>query len=241
MVAGGLGELVDPLLGDLDPVAVAEVLADERAQLVGAVDRACSHGAAAALARPACVRSSPAARALLRMTRRMPDLARPCTPRPSPDKLAVIDDRPGGDVRHASPTPSSRTRPTGWPTCSPTTASARATKVVWCGQNSIGVVDARSSPPASSASRPCRSTTGCPTRRRPTSPTTATPPSSYVDAEFAPMFERIRDGDPEGRATSSSSTAPAPDGHDRRRRARWPRRRPTPPPRCPTPTRPGRR
>ena len=38
VVAGGVGEQVHPLLGDLDPVAVAEVLAHERAQLLDAVD-----------------------------------------------------------------------------------------------------------------------------------------------------------------------------------------------------------
>ena len=40
VVAGGIGELVDPLLGDLERVAVAEVLTGEAAQLVEAVDHA---------------------------------------------------------------------------------------------------------------------------------------------------------------------------------------------------------
>ena len=38
MVAGRLGERVHPVLGDLQPVAVAEVLADEFLEPVGAVD-----------------------------------------------------------------------------------------------------------------------------------------------------------------------------------------------------------
>ena len=40
-VAGCLGELVDPLLGDLDPLAVAEMLADRLFQSGRSIDRAC--------------------------------------------------------------------------------------------------------------------------------------------------------------------------------------------------------
>ena len=92
VVAGGVGELVDPLLGDLHVVAVAEVLADERSlQLVDAVD-----------VRAAMLRqhvSTASARCYeWRAYGRPPDRLRRSA---SPDKLAVIDDRPGGDVAHA--------------------------------------------------------------------------------------------------------------------------------------------
>ena len=43
VIAGGLGELVDLVLGDLDVRAVAEMLADQALELVGAVDRAYGH------------------------------------------------------------------------------------------------------------------------------------------------------------------------------------------------------
>ena len=87
VVAGGLGELVDLLLGDLHVVAVAEVLADERAQLVDAVDRACSHVRQHVSTARACYECRP-----------MPDILTAYA-QLQPDKLAVVDDRLGGDVR----------------------------------------------------------------------------------------------------------------------------------------------
>ena len=38
VVAGGVGELIDPVLGDLQPLAVPEVRARRRAQLVGGLE-----------------------------------------------------------------------------------------------------------------------------------------------------------------------------------------------------------
>ena len=43
VVTGRVGELVHSFLGDLDPVAVTEVLADQPGKFVESVDDSCSH------------------------------------------------------------------------------------------------------------------------------------------------------------------------------------------------------
>ena len=85
-------------------------------------------------------------------------------------------------------------------------------KLVWCGQNSLGVVV------LINAARKIGAT-AVPLNYRLSDDEAAyvTDHSDavlvYVDAEYAPLFERIRDELPEGRATSSSSTARRPTGH----------------------------
>jgi hypothetical protein len=117
------------------------VLADERAQLVEAVDGA-SHGMSASMSRDAtsCYE------------------CRPCRLLTSyaasqPDKLAVIDDRLGrrahGDVRRAR----GRQQPLAHVLAGH--GVGPGAKVVWCGQNSLGIVDRRTRP-ARSGPRPCR-------------------------------------------------------------------------------------
>ena len=107
-----------------------------------------------------------------------------------PDKIGVIDDRPGGDVltltygelearsnRLANVLLDLGVRPN--------------TKVVWCGQNSIGVVA------IINAARKIGATAVPLNYRLSDEEATYVTDHSdavlvYVDAEFAPMFERIR-------------------------------------------------
>ena len=120
VVAGGVGELVDLLLGDLDVVAVAEVLADERAQLVESVDRAWQP------CPPAC-QASPVA-ALLRMPA-MADLLTTYA-QLQPDKLAVVDDRPASTCARLTFAEFEDVRPTSWPTCCAEHGARPGVKVV---------------------------------------------------------------------------------------------------------------
>ncbi len=128
VVAGGVGELVDLVLGDLDAVAVAEVLADERAQFVGAVDRACSHvrqhvkpvppATNAAYGRPADhLRPAPTGQA--RRRRRPP--RRRTSARVTFAELERVTNQLAHVLRGHGVGP--------------------GVKVVWCGQNSMGVAN----------------------------------------------------------------------------------------------------
>ena len=94
MVAGGVGERLTMLLGDLDLVAVAEVLTGERRSSSRPLIVRCAirqHGNRASM--------SPAASRARQL--RMPHARPPHRLRPgsTPDKLAVIDDRAGPEVR----------------------------------------------------------------------------------------------------------------------------------------------
>ncbi|HWM20518.1 MAG TPA: AMP-binding protein, partial [Ilumatobacteraceae bacterium] len=126
-----------------------------------------------------------------------------------PDKMGVIDDRPGGDVltltygelearsnRLASVLLDFGVRPN--------------TKVAWCGQNSIGVVA------IINAARKIGATAVPINYRLSDEEATYVTDHSdavlvYVDAEFAPMFERIR-GDLPSVATFLVYDGPAPVG-----------------------------
>ena len=93
--------------------------------------------------------------------------------------------------RCAGPSPSSRTGPTGWPTSCSISGPASGTKVVWCGQNSPGIVA------VINAARKI-GVTAVPLNYRLSAEEAAYVTDHcdativYVDAEFAPLFERIR-------------------------------------------------
>ncbi len=112
-----------------------------------------------------------------------------------PDKLAVIDDRPDGTVNQLTYA-EFEAAANRLGRVLQRMGSGPGTKVVWCGQNSIPLVVAISA---------CRKigTTAVPLNYRLSDDEAAyvTDHSDtkivYVDAEFAPMFERIRDRIPQ--------------------------------------------
>ena len=127
-----------------------------------------------------------------------------------PDKVAVVDDRLGVDVRTVTYAE--------FEAVTNQLANVLAAhgvgpgvKVVWCGQNSMGianlVVAARK---VGATAVPLNYRLSDEEAAYVTDHSDAT--VVYVDGEFAPLFERVRVGDPQGRRRSSSSTA-------RRRRA----------------------
>ncbi|MDQ3543258.1 MAG: AMP-binding protein, partial [Actinomycetota bacterium] len=108
-----------------------------------------------------------------------------------PDKLAVIDDRPGGDVRTMTYIELDESANRLANVLADSGVGQR-TKIVWCGQNSIGVVTAIDAAAKLGA-------TAVPLNYRLSDEEAAfvTDHSDarlvIVDAEFAPMFQRIRD------------------------------------------------
>ena len=58
-----------------------------------------------------------------------------------PDKLAVVDDRLGGDVRRVTYAELERRHQPARPRAASSTASGPASRSSWCGQNSMGVVN----------------------------------------------------------------------------------------------------
>jgi len=108
-----------------------------------------------------------------------------------PDKLAVIDDRPGGDVRTMTYAELDESA-NRLANVLADRGVGRRTKIVWCGQNSIGVVTAIDAAAKLGA-------TAVPLNYRLSDDEAAfvTDHSDarlvIVDAEFAPMFQRIRD------------------------------------------------
>ena len=114
-----------------------------------------------------------------------------------PNKAAVVDDRPGGEVHQLDFTQLEDASNRLAHVLQGLGAS-KGTKVVWCGQNSVGLVI---------GIHACRKigTTAVPLNYR-LSDDEATYVTDhcdadivYVDAEFAPMFERIRSGLPQVR------------------------------------------
>ncbi len=107
-----------------------------------------------------------------------------------PDKIAVIDDRGGGDVRTVA-TPNSKRGRIRSHNCSPTSAQRAGSKIAWCGQNSTGIVE------VINAARKIGST-AVPINYRLSDDEAAYVVDHcdasvvFVDAEFAELFARIR-------------------------------------------------
>ena len=131
-----------------------------------------------------------------------------------PDKLAMVDDRPDGTVHHADLQRAERAGRTSSPTCCSTWACARATRR-WCGagRTRIGLVL------MINAARKL-GVTAVPLNYRLSDEEAAYVTDHcdativYVDAEFAPMFERIRGELPKVRALPRvrRRTVHVPDG-----------------------------
>ena len=129
-----------------------------------------------------------------------------------PDKLALIDDRPDGTVLQFTFAELER-QANRLAHVLVGLGASKGTKVVWCGQNSVGLVV---------AIHACRKigTTAVPLNYR-LSDDEATYVTDhcdadivYVDAEFAPMFERIRSSLPKVRhyVVFDAAAAVAPEG-----------------------------
>src|SRR5688572_8576933 len=129
-----------------------------------------------------------------------------------PDKLAVIDDRPGKGVITRTYAEHNAAANRLANVLADTGVGPR-TKIVWCGQNSIGVVTAVNAAAKLGA-------TSVPLNYRLSDEEAAyvTDHSDtsivFVDAEFAPMFQRIRDQIPKVTTVLVYDGAPpADDGH----------------------------
>ena len=136
-----------------------------------------------------------------------------------PDKVGRDRRPPGRHGHDADVRASSTSRRTGWPTCCSISVLARA-RPRWCG----AARTRRAVVVMINAARKL-GVTAVPLNYR-LSDEEATYVTDhcdativYVDAEFAPMFERIRGGLPKVRALSWSSTATRARRHDRCRRA----------------------
>jgi fatty-acyl-CoA synthase/long-chain acyl-CoA synthetase len=108
-----------------------------------------------------------------------------------PDHIAVIDDRGGGDVRRATYA-ELEDRSNRLTRVLTALGVARHDKVVWCGQNSLGLVE------VVNAARKIGAT-AVPLNYRLSDDEAAyvvdhcDAATVYVDAEYAPLFQRIRD------------------------------------------------
>ena len=97
-------------------------------------------------------------------------------------------------------------------------APGPGTKVVWCGQNSIGVVADGQRRPQGRARRPCRSNYRLSDEEAAYVVDHCDATVAFVDAEMAPMFGRIRAEIPKVTTVLVYGGADA-GGHGRRRRA----------------------
>ena len=109
-----------------------------------------------------------------------------------PDKAAVIDDRPGQPVVTWSYAELDR-RANQLGHHLVALGVDRATKVVWCGQNSAGLVAGLARHPQGRRGRASRSTTGCTPDEAAYVIDNCDAKVVYVDAEYAALISQIRD------------------------------------------------